>query len=90
MKSALFTVTGIGLLPWRIIDTYRKFLFLVFPFLLTPLHKGILQIWKLKKISARLRREAGPSDPYDEDDFPASTIDIEILFVLPVPTGPTV
>lgn len=40
VENGLFTVTGVGLIPWRVVDTYRESLFLDpfdLPFLLADL-----------------------------------------------------
>ncbi|KAF8525324.1 hypothetical protein JB92DRAFT_1319962 [Gautieria morchelliformis] len=65
VENALFTITGIGLLPWRIVDTYR-----------------ITKIWKLKRISTRLRKSAGLPELYDEDDLPDPQYDPDYVHVL--------
>lgn len=71
---ALFTVTGIGLLPWRVVDTYRASSSVYHACTDPSYFQGIIQIWKLKRISTRLRRKAGLPALYDENDLPVKPI----------------
>ncbi|KAL7414276.1 hypothetical protein BDY24DRAFT_386389 [Mrakia frigida] len=65
--NALFTITGIGLLPSRIVDAYRMFI-----------------IWRLKRVSRRLRLARGEPICEDPDDLPDPLLDPNFVPVLTV------
>lgn len=85
--NGLFTVTGIGLIPSRVMDTYRKFypalhmcsslsMCMVFYFI------GIYKIWWYKRRTAKLRAKAGLPKLYDSDDLPDPAYDPNYVHVL--------
>lgn len=53
VENGLFTLTGVGLIPWRVIDTYRMFI-----------------IWKLQRLTKKLRAERGLPPIDDPNDLP--------------------
>jgi len=65
IENALFTVTGIGFIPWRVVDTFR-----------------IFKIWRYKRLSRRLRKQAGLPPLIDEDDLPDPQYDPNYVHVL--------
>lgn len=74
-----------GLIPWRIIDTYRTHevvydAILRFSDILYTL--GILKIWRCKNLTRKLRQKAGLPLLYDEDDLPDPMYDPNYVHVL--------
>lgn len=78
----LFCLTGIGLIPWRVVDTYRPSL------LHGPLHilltwvTGIIVIWYYKRRTRKLREKAGLPELYDNNDLPDPIFDPNYVHVL--------
>ncbi|KAI9512233.1 hypothetical protein F5148DRAFT_1164993 [Russula earlei] len=64
--NGLFCLTGIGLIPWRIVDTYRP----------------DAKIWYYKRRTRHLRRKAGLPALYDNDDLPDPMFDPNYVHVL--------
>jgi hypothetical protein len=79
----LFTVTSIGLIPSRVLDTYSKPEYLTDQSApsLTP-STGIFKIWLYKKKTQRLREKAGLPQLFDEDDLPDPFYDPNYVHVL--------
>ncbi|KAK4690078.1 hypothetical protein P7C73_g67, partial [Tremellales sp. Uapishka_1] len=65
VENGLFTVTGVGLIPWRVTDTYRIYI-----------------IWKLKRLSTKLRAERDLPPIEDPDDMPDPAFDKDFVQVL--------
>ncbi|KAG8982219.1 hypothetical protein FRB90_006954, partial [Tulasnella sp. 427] len=65
VTNALFTATGVGLIPWRAIDTWR-----------------IGKIWYYKRLTRKLRKEAGLEELVDEDDLPDPAYNPDYVHVL--------
>ncbi|RXK38019.1 hypothetical protein M231_04688 [Tremella mesenterica] len=59
IENGLFTLTGVGLIPWRVIDTYRMVI-----------------IWRLKRLTTKLRKERGLPPIDDPNDLP-DPIDVQ-------------
>lgn len=79
--NGLFTITGVGLIPWRVKDTYRECI--VPPERIDPVTmlipcKGISVIWTLRERVRRRRKQQGLppvadlndlEDPRDQEDY---------------------
>ena len=81
----LFCLTGIGLIPWRIVDTYRPCFYftraLTF-FFLPSWFTGIIKIWYYKRRTLKLRKKAELPELYDKDDLPDPMFDPNSVRVL--------
>ncbi|KAK7061818.1 hypothetical protein R3P38DRAFT_2831728 [Favolaschia claudopus] len=66
--NGLFTVTGVGLIPSRVLDTYREF--------------RISWIYYYKRRTRTLRRKAGLPELFDSDDLPDPIYDPNYVHVL--------
>ena len=79
----LFCITGLGLAPWRILDTYRASFSGLLNLQYVPhLDSGIYKIWWYKRRTKKLRRERGLPDLYDSDDLPDPVYDPYYVHVL--------
>jgi hypothetical protein len=69
--SALFTVTGVGLIPWRVKDTYSEQPFLSrHTFNPANLIVGIVRIWHFKRLDRKLRKKKSLPPLEDENELP--------------------
>lgn len=81
--AALFTATGVGLIPWRAIDTYRMcFVITTRPQANDSVVLGIGKIWYFKRLTRQLRRKAGLEELVDEDDLPDPMYNPDYVHVL--------
>ncbi|PPQ99078.1 hypothetical protein CVT24_003638 [Panaeolus cyanescens] len=85
VETGLFTVTSIGLIPSRILDTFRETthvllynIYVYSPLLLS----GIWKIWRYKKKTIELRKKAGLPQLFDVDDLPDPYYDPNYVHVL--------
>ena len=78
----LFCLTGIGLIPWRIVDTYRSSLPHWFLHISPTWITGIIKIWYYKRLTRKLRQKAGLPELYDSDDLPDPMFDPNYVHVL--------
>jgi hypothetical protein len=81
--AGLFTVTGVGLIPFRAMDTYRgsQHSFLKY----SPNSFGLIgiyKIWHYKRRTRQLRAKAGLPQLYDVDDLPDPAYDPNYVHVL--------
>lgn len=83
-RKAANTHLSKGLLPWRVIDTYRKISCIAqCKDVVAYLHySGILKIWHYKRLTRKLRAKAGLPELYDEDDLPDPMYDPNYVHVL--------
>lgn len=83
-REAANTHLSKGLLPWRVIDTYRKISCIAqCKDKVAYLHYlGILRIWHYKRLTRKLRSKAGLPLLYDEDDLPDPMYDPNYVHVL--------
>lgn len=77
----LFTVTGIGLIPSRVLDTYRVWI-TVIPLAFAEYRTGIAKIWHYKRKTQKLRAKAGLPQLFDVDDLPDPAYDPNYVHVL--------
>ncbi|KAG5648970.1 hypothetical protein DXG03_000319 [Asterophora parasitica] len=84
VENGLFTVTGIGLIPFRVLDTYRTHfhLSLLIPDLSLSSSPGMYWIWHYKRKTRKLRTTAGLPQLFDEDDLPDPKYDPNYVHVL--------
>lgn len=78
----LFTVTGIGLIPSRVLDTIRRPLNLSPTFIHLIRRSGISKIYSYKRRTRELRAKAGLPQLFDEDDLPDPLYDPNYVHVL--------
>ena len=64
--NGLFTVTGVGLIPWRATDTYRR----SEHYWPSELTTGMYIIWKLRRRIVKQRAEQGFDPVEDPNDIP--------------------
>ncbi|KAI0030702.1 hypothetical protein K488DRAFT_26420, partial [Vararia minispora EC-137] len=76
IENTLFCITGLGLAPWRILDTYRTTIF----DLISP--TGIAKIAWYKRKTTVLRRKQGYPPLFDNDDLPDPQYDPNYMHVL--------
>ncbi|THH07076.1 hypothetical protein EW146_g9425 [Bondarzewia mesenterica] len=81
IENGLFCVTGIGLLPWRVQDTYRES-FTDFQPVPISVGTGIYKIWYYKRRTRILRKQTGLPELYDPDDLPDPMYDENFVHVL--------
>jgi len=84
---ALFTVTGVGLIPWRVMDTYCEPPFLRGIVIKIPrnpliLIAGIVVIWYFKRLDRQLRKKKGLPPLEDENELPDPLFDPNFTHVL--------
>ena len=80
--TALFCLTGLGMAPWRILDTYRAMLFSDIRRALIMIHSGIYKIWRYKRITRKRRLRQGLPKLLDSDDLPDPQYDPNYVHVL--------
>jgi hypothetical protein len=78
----LFTVTGIGLIPSRTLDTYSEPQWSWSNCSSRPPLPGISKIWHYKRKTRKLRARAGLPELYDIDDLPDPAYDPNFVHVL--------
>lgn len=69
VENGLFTLTGVGLIPWRVQDTYRQCARRAVGTTLIP-GAGMVIIWRRKRLITRLRRQQGLPPIEDANDLP--------------------
>ena len=82
IENGLFTLTGIGLIPVRAIDTYRKFTCHPPHAISLDHYTGMYKIWAYKRRTRKLRAKAGLPQLYDIDDLPDPAYDPAYVHVL--------
>lgn len=83
MGLGLFTITSVGLIPSRILDTYSQCASFpsTTPFS-TSFLLGVWKIWQYKKKTMKLRKKAGLPQLFDVDDLPDPMYDPNYVHVL--------
>lgn len=84
IRLGLFSLTSIGLIPCRIVDTYSEC-----QIILLKIHRsqiylfvGVCKIWHYKHKTEKLRKQAGLPELYDADDLPDPVYDKNYVHVL--------
>jgi hypothetical protein len=75
-------MTGLGLAPWRVLDTYSKKRSSAIDMLNSLCTTGIAKIWWYKRRTHALRRKAGLPPLFDDDDLPDPQYDPKYAHVL--------
>ena len=70
VENGLFSLTGLGLIPWRVIDTYRMFLFHSPHEQLLIGEIGAAKIWHLRVETHKRRQAQGLPPIQDPNDLP--------------------
>lgn len=81
-SAALFCLTGLGMAPWRILDTYRELKARFANRLFNGIYTGIYKIWRLKRITRKRRLRQGLPKLLDSDDLPDPRYDPKYVHVL--------
>lgn len=81
--SGLFCVTGLGLIPWRVTDTYRRCFSTELPVRDADGRAlGVYKIWRYKRRTRLLRKQHGLPELFDPDDLPDPIYDPNYVHVL--------
>ena len=70
VENGLFTLTGVGLIPWRVRDTYREPLYLSLSVVPTGPTTGMAVIWQRQRLITTRRNERGLPPIEDPNDLP--------------------
>lgn len=84
MLLGLFTATSIGLIPFRVLDTWRTHIFRIshHQWLKFIFYSGVSKIWHYQRVTIKRRQKAGLPDLYDVNDLPDPLYDENYVHVL--------